>query len=137
MANTNLTDGVIKLNEQLVALLNNAGTPVSTNYILVKGSLKAGVDETESQGQFGEYRGVGLSLQAKKGTMTLKYTTAAGKPPQPLQFFSVVDDAGATIKCICQEVGESFGVREESMVECAIRVAVGTITATLPSLTPT
>jgi hypothetical protein len=135
MPNTNLSDGVIKLNEQIVSLKDNAASPANTNYILVKGSLKAGVDAVESQGQNGEYRGVGLSLQARKGSMTLKFTAANSKPPQPLQFFSLVDDAGATVKCILEEVVESFGVREESTVECAIRVAVGTVSATLPSLT--
>jgi hypothetical protein len=134
-ANTNLTDGVLKLNEQLISLLNVSA--VSTSYILKKASLKAGVDEIKSQDQNGAFRGRALALQDTEGTMTLQYTTAASKSPQPLQFFSAVDNNANTIKLILKDVGESFGAREESTVECGVCLAVGAVTATLPSLTAT
>lgn len=137
MSNTNLTDGPLKLVEQLVSLLDvTPTTPVSTTYILKKGSLKTGVDEIKSKDQHGAFRSRALSLDDTAGSMTLQFVAATDKLPQPLQYFSAVDASGTTLKLILKEVGQAFGTKEESMVECGICVAVGTVTATLPSLTP-
>lgn len=137
MPNTNLTDGPIKLVEQLVSLLNNAGTPAATNYILKKGSLKAGVDVVKSDDQNGAQRARALALQGREGSMSLQFVAATDKAPQPLQYFSALDASGNTVKLILGEVGESFGTREEAMIECSIFVPFATVSATLPSLTPT
>lgn len=133
MPNTSLTDGVIKLNEQLITLLNVS--TVSVSYILKKASLKAGVDEVKSQNQNGVFRGRALALQDTEGTMTLQYVAAADKTPQPLQYFAAVDNNGNTIKLVLKGVGETFGVREEAAVECDVALAAATVTAGLPSLT--
>ena len=135
MANTNITDGAIKLNEQTVSLLNNAASPVATTYIVKKGSLKSGVDKVKSQDQNGAFRGRALALQDTEGSLTLQFVNNSDKPPQPLQFFSVVDSAGVTRSLILEGVGENFGTREEVMLECEVCLMVGTKVATYPSLT--
>ena len=135
-ANTNVTDGPLKLNEQTVSLLNNAASPVATTYILKKGSLKSGVDKVKSLDQNGAFRSRALALQDTEGSMTLQFVLNADKPPQPLQFFTVVDSAGVTRNLILEGVGENFGTREEVILECEICLMVGTkVAATYPSLT--
>lgn len=137
MPNSSLRDGSLKLVEQLVSLLDIAGTPVATNYILKKGSLATEVKEIDSEDQNGAHRGSAFAKGKTSGSMTLQFVGNSDKMPQPLQYFSATDASGAAVKLILKKVGQSFGAFEEAMVECDIQLAVGTITATLPSLTAT
>jgi hypothetical protein len=137
--NTHLNDGTLRLVEQQISLLDTAGTPVSTAYILKTGSLKREVKSADSEDEFGAHRGSMFALGKRAGSITLQFIGASDLLPQPLQYFSVKDSTGATVKCILLAVGDKFGAFEEAMVDCECQVCASqsAITATLPSLTPT
>lgn len=136
-ANTHISDGSIRLVEQLVSLLDTSG--VSTTYILKTGGLKSSVKTVKSEDQHGAYQGMGAALGDRSGQMTLQFVNSGDLEPTPLQYFSALDASGVAKKLILLDVGDKFGALEDATIECTVIACINptAITATLPSQVPT
>jgi hypothetical protein len=117
-----INDGGIALIEQTVSLLNNAASPVSTDYILRRCSLKEGTKRIVSTNQNDVETKQRFSRMIATGSGTLQLINATDLPPSNLQRFTATTASGATQKLILHGVGSEFGAGEE--VQIPIEIAI-------------
>lgn len=100
-------NGGIKFVRQVVSIA--ASDDQATNYIVKKGSLKAGSKRVVEEDENGVENKQAFMKQIRSGSLTLQFTSEDSKPPKQFAEATIKATDGANITVIISEVDEDFG----------------------------